>query len=485
MSLRLLTALTVLAGSLALAAADKPTGGDWPMFGGTPSRNMVNTTARGLPTEWGAKKGGKNVKWVADVSGNNNYLPVAVASGQIYVATSQTNLKRRGAKADAPKFVLACFRESDGQLLWQNAEDLPQCLLEAGGAEQGLLSTPAIEGDRLYYVTPGAEAICADTKDGKSVWRLDMMKELKVSVNAAAFCSPLVVGDLVFVVTGNGKKYSELNKPVPEPKAPSFVAIHKKTGKVAWSSDLPGDRIMEGTWTSPVYAEVNGKGQMIFSGGDGWLYALTPEKGELIWRFDGNLKGEEFKPGKMRSANYLMAPAVLGDRLYAGTGQQPFDNAGAGRFWCVDLTKAGDLSAELGPGKANPNSGAVWQYGGDAAKGADRTYLFARSISTPAVHDGLVYTADIDGFVYCFDAADGKLIWEEDLKSSVLSSPLCVDGKVYVGDNQGNVHVFAHGKEKKLLNKVDMDEGINAAPVVANGVLYVLTDKHLFAIGAK
>jgi outer membrane protein assembly factor BamB len=242
---------------------------------------------------------------------------------------------------------------------------------------------------------------------------------------------------------------------------------------------------MEGTWTSPVYAEVGGKGQVIFSGGDGWLYALTPDKGELIWRFNGNLRGEQFKPGSPRGANYLMAPAVAGDRLYTGTGQQPFDNGGAGRFWCVALTKTGDVSAELEPGKPNPNSGAVWKYGGDAAKGADRTYLFARSISTPAVQDGLVYTADIDGFVYCFDAADGKLIWQEDLKSSVLSSPLCVDGKVYVGDTQGNVHIFAQGKEMKLLNKVDMEEGINAAPVVANSVLYVLTDKHLFAIAGK
>jgi outer membrane protein assembly factor BamB len=481
MSLRLLSALTLLAGCVALTAADKPAGGDWPMFGGTPSRNMVNTTARGLPTEWGAKKDGKNVKWVADVAGTN-YLPVAVAGGQVYVATG--NNKPRDPKVTGPKWVLACFRESDGHFLWQIAEDLPDVLIDAGGKQEGLLSTPVIDGDRLYFVTPAAEAICADAK-GKIVWRLDMAKELKVSVCAAAFCSPLVVGDLVYVVTGNGKKYSELNNPVPQPKAPSFAAINKQTGKVAWSSDLPGDRIMEGTWTSPVYAQVGGKGQVIFSGGDGWIYALAPDKGELIWKFDINEKGEAFAPGKMRGANYLMAPAVAGNRLYGGTGQQPFDNAGAGRFWCMDMTKSGDVSAEAEAGKPNPNSAAVWKYGGDAAKGADRTYLFARSISTPAVHDGLVYTADIDGFVYCFDAADGKLHWQEDLKSSVLSSPLCVDGKVYVGDTQGNVHIFAHGKEKKLLNKVDMDEGINAAPVVANGVLYVLTDKHLFAIGAK
>jgi outer membrane protein assembly factor BamB len=497
---RFVAALTLLAallaaacsGPVAVTAEEKPAAADasadWPMFGGTPARNMVNTAAKGLPTEWGAKPGGKNVKWVIEVPGGHggHYVPPAVAGGQVYVATTNNGKAPRDPKVTGPKHILACFRESDGQFLWQIAHDPPESLVAADGPAEPLLSTPVVEGDRLYYVTPGSEAVCASTKDGKILWRLDMAKELKVSVNAAAFCSPLVAGDLVFVVTGNGKKYGELDKPVPEPKAPSFVALKKKTGEVAWSDNSPGDSIMEGTWTSPVYAEVNGKGQVIFSGGDGWLYAFEPKDGKLIWKFDCNTKGSKFTPMSPKGArNYLAAPAVQGDRVYTAVGQQPDNGPGVGHLWCVDLTKTGDVSAELEEGKPNPNSAVVWHYGGPAPKGADRDWVFGRSISTCAVHDGLVYAAELDGFLHCLDAKTGKHLWDEDLKAAVWGSPLWVDGKVYMADDQGNVHVFAHGRDKKLLNKIDMEEGIKVGPVVANGVLYVLTDKHLFAIAGK
>jgi ribosomal protein L24E len=49
----------------------------------------------------------------------------------------------------------------------------------------------------------------------------------------------------------------------------------------------------------------------------------------------------------------------------------------------------------------------------------------------------------------------------------------------------GDVFVFAHGKEKKLLGKVDMKQGVKSTAVAAHGVLYVMTDSHLYAIAKK
>jgi outer membrane protein assembly factor BamB len=493
-ALTLLTALLVSAcsGPAVVTADDKPITGttvltevnrDWPMYGGTPSRNMVNTRAKNIPTTWGTKSGGANVKWVTPVS-DKGYVPPAVAGGQIYVATS--NHKPRDPKVKGEKAVLMCFKEATGEFLWQIATDMPPTAHNgATGKDDGLFSTPVVEGDRLYYVTPAAEVICADTKDGKVVWRLDMMKELKVSPFFVTFCSPLIAGDLVFAVTGNGRNGDELEKPAPEPKAPSFVAVNKKTGKLAWSDNSPGEKIMEGQWASPVYAEVKGQGQVIFPGGDGWLYAFEPATGKPVWKFDCNPKGAEFKPGGKGKANYLMAPTVAGDKLYTSVGQQPDNDPGYGQLWCVDITKTGDVSAELAKGKANPNSGVVWQYSGDAPKGADRDWIVGRSISGWAVHDGLAYVSDMEGFLYCFDALTGKEIWEHDTKAAIWASPLWVDGKVYLADASGYVHVFAHGKEKKLLAKVEMDEAIKASPVVANGVLYLMTEKRLYAIAGK
>ena len=43
---------------------------DWPMWGGSPDRNMVSD-ATGLPTTWDVKTG-KNIKWVAPL-GSQSY----------------------------------------------------------------------------------------------------------------------------------------------------------------------------------------------------------------------------------------------------------------------------------------------------------------------------------------------------------------------------------------------------------------------------
>src|SRR5678815_510536 len=45
------------------SSASDPGTNDWPMWGGTPDRNMVSNM-KGLPTDWDVKTK-KNVKWVA------------------------------------------------------------------------------------------------------------------------------------------------------------------------------------------------------------------------------------------------------------------------------------------------------------------------------------------------------------------------------------------------------------------------------------
>src|SRR5205823_6172011 len=146
----------------------------------------------------------------------------------------------------------------------------------------------------------------------------------------------------------------------PAPEAPSFVAVNKKTGKVAWQDNSPGDRIMEGQWASPAYATINGKPQVLFPGGDGWLYSFEPETGKLIWKFDGNPKDAIFKAQGRGTRNYVLAPVIYDNKVYVGLGQQPDNGPGVGHLWCVDPTRTGDISADVGkPPKKNPNSGVI------------------------------------------------------------------------------------------------------------------------------
>jgi outer membrane protein assembly factor BamB len=100
--------------SLALVARSDPPK-DWPMWGGTPDRNLVSSM-KGAPTSWDIKTK-KNVKWVAEL-GSQSYGNPVVSNGVVLVGTNNEAMKDPAIKGD--KGVLMAFRESDGQFLWQS-----------------------------------------------------------------------------------------------------------------------------------------------------------------------------------------------------------------------------------------------------------------------------------------------------------------------------------------------------------------------------
>ena len=114
---------------------------------------------------------------------------------------------------------------------------------------------------------------------------------------------------------------------------------------------------------------------------------------------------------------------------------------------------------------------------------SQRDYYYGRTLSTVAVHDGLIYASELAGFLHCLDFATGKPYWVEDLKAAVWGSPYWADNKVYIATEDGEVWVFLHGKHCRVLNKIDMAQPIRSTPTVANGVLYLTTESHLYAIG--
>jgi outer membrane protein assembly factor BamB len=506
----------------------------WPLFGGSVSRDLVNLVEKDMPTSWDVKKGKeKNIKWSTQL-GDKAYGGPIVAGGKIYVGTN--NGRPRNPEIKGDKGIVMCFRESDGEFLWQAVHDK----LEAGRVNdwpgEGICSSPVVEGDRLYYVSNRAEVICADVegmangnqgvtdekykgpKDEDVIWRLDMIGQLGVFPHNLAVCSPLIAGDILFVITANGVDEGHIN--IPNPAAPSFLAINKKTGEVLWKDNAPtrslveaqkggaevdikklvnsGRLLMHGQWSNPVYAEPNGKPMIIFPGGDGWVRAYDPKDGTLLWKFDCNPKGTVYVLGpEATRSDFVSTPVVWENRLYIGVGQDPEHKKGVGHLWCIDITKEPKNSEkDLTPvdnnfdpkAAVNKDSGLVWHYGGAAPANADRSYLFGRTMSTCSIHDGLCYAADYDGFFYCLDARTGEKYWEHDLKADTWSSPYWVDGKIYIGNENGRMHIFQHGKAKKLLGQINMRaNSIRATPVAVNGVLYAMTENpcKLWAISAK
>lgn len=464
--------------SQAKAAAGKKTG-DWTMWGGAPDRNMTSDET-GMPDEWDVKAG-KHVKWVADL-GSQSYGNPVIAKGKIFVGTN--NNLERNPKIKGDKGVVMCFQEADGKFLWQAVHDK----LESGRVndwpEQGICSSPAALGDRIYYVSNRCELICADVEgftdgendgpykdekykdpfDGDYIWRLDMMEELGVFPHNLATSSPVVIGDLIYIVTSNGVDEGHVD--IPSPNAPSFLAVNKDTGKVVWERSDPHTKILHGQWSCPAYAEVAGVAQIVFPGGDGWLYAFEAKAGEPLWKYDCNPKDAVYILGGRGTRNEIIAtPVIYKNRVYVAVGQDPEHGEGPGNIHCVDMTKRGDVT----------ESGKVWHVGGKE---------FNRTLSTVAVRDGLAYATDLSGFLHCFDADTGKQYWKHDLMSAVWGSPYCVDGKVYIGDEDGDVTIVKHDRALKVIREINVGDSVYTTPVASNGVLYLVTRSKLYALTA-
>jgi outer membrane protein assembly factor BamB len=103
-------------------------------------------------------------------------------------------------------------------------------------------------------------------------------------------------------------------------------------------------------------------------------------------------------------------------------------------------------------------------------------------LSTPAIHDGLVFIADCGRTFHCVDANTAKPQWTAELKGEVWASPYVADGKVYLGTRSGAFYVFAASKEKNALATLELGSPISATATAANGVLYVATMARLYAL---
>jgi outer membrane protein assembly factor BamB len=471
------TALALASGATRLLG-DTPTmagGGDWPMWGGTPSRNMVSA-AKGLPDKWDVKTK-ENVKWMAEL-GSQTYGNPIVAGGKVFVGTNNELL--RDPKQGGDRGVLMAFREANGEFLWQITHEK----LSSGRVNdwpfQGIASSPLVEGERIYYVSNRAELVCLDTegfrdanendgpvkdekltseKDADIVWKFDMMEEVGSFPHNLANSSPVVWGDLVFVMTSNGQDESHVN--IPSPRAPAIIAVNKTTGKLVWEDNSVNDKILHGQWSSPSVGTIGGVVQVVNAQGDGWIRGYEALTGKKLWEFDTNPKDSTWP--KTRN-EVISTPVIVNDVVYISNGQDPEHGEGVGHAYAIDGTKRGDIT----------QTGRLWHY--------DK---IRRSISTPAVHEGLVYWPDFSGFFHCLDAKTGQPYWTHDMFAAVWGSPMVADGRVYLGDEDGDVVVMQPGKTLKVLGEMNMGSSVYATPIAANGAIFISNRNQLYALVAN
>lgn len=499
-----------IAAAALLFAGEASRGEDWVMWGRTPQRNMI-TDEKGCPTSWDVEKG-TNIKWVAQL-GSKSYGNPIVANGVVFVGTNNEAHKDPAFTADAGN--LMAFAEKDGKFLWQRiSPKLPTGRVNDWPGE-GLCSTVLVDGGKLYYCTNRCEVVCMDVTPGgdgkpKETWVTDMIKQFGVFPHNMTSCAILPYEDYLYVITGNG--VDDTHKHVVSPEAPAIVCLKKSDGSLVWSDNSPKDHVLHGQWASPALAVINGQAQVIAPEGDGWIRSYEPKTGKIIWEFDTNPK-DSFYP---QTRNEIIAtPVIYKNRMYIANGQDPEHGEGPGQFWCIDLTKKGDISFEIAPDVAkpkigeelvapaaavkgkvqpNPNSGVIWHFSAIDQQGTNLNNWklptdkrMNRTIATCAIDpaSGLLFIADFSGLLHCLNAEDGKHMWTEDLASPVWGSPMICDGKVYQGSEDGFVRIYKVAPQPEKIGEFDMGSPVYSTPVYANGTLYVMSRDKLFAISDK
>lgn len=430
------------------------------------------------PVDWDATTG-RNIVWKVEL-GNEVYGRPVVAGDVVYVGADNTLQINPAFQEDGG--VLRAFRVTDGAFLWQDVA--PR--VERGLREFLLPSTtsaPYIEGDRLYYVTAECQLRSLDTQgfgDGENdgpyqkeifkdnasadiVWQLDM-PALGVFPHEACNSDVLPLGDLLMVGTSNGQ--NEGHTRVPSPRAPSLIAVNKHSGELVWRAIGPGEGVLHGDWSSPVAANVNGRMQVLFGGGDGWLRAYDAASGRELWRFDGNPKDARFvpRPGVLSRSSIIASPVFADGRVFVAMGQSPGHGNAPSFIYAINPNGQGDVT----------KSGLLWT-----------SREVGRVVGTPIVKDGLLYVGDLGGTVHCLDAATGAQLWKHETNDAIWGCLQLAGDRLYVGNAEGLMTVLRAGRRKELLAEIQMDAPLYTRPAVIGDALYLATASRLYLIAAK
>jgi outer membrane protein assembly factor BamB len=431
------------------------------------------------PVDWNTTTG-RNIVWSVEL-GNETFGRPVVAGDAVYVGTN--NFRHMNRAFQEKSGVLMALRVKNGAFLWQDVA--PR--VDRGLREFLLPSTtsaPYVEGNRLYYVTAECQLRCLDTegfRDGENsgpyrkevfrdkaaadiVWELDICGRLGVFPHEASNSEVLPVGDLLMVSTSNGQ--NEGHTSVPSPRAPSLIAVDKHSGDVIWRAIGAGGQVLHGQWSSPVAANVNGRMQVLFGGGDGWLRAYDAASGHEVWRFDGNPKDARWlpRPGVLSRSSIIASPVFADGRVFVAMGQDPTHGNGPSLIHAINPNGQGDVT----------ESGLLWT-----------SREVGRVVGTPIAKDGLLYVGDLGGTVHCLDAATGAHVWKHETNEAIWGSLLLAGDRLYVGNVEGSMTVLRAGRQKEVLAQIEMDAPLYSRPALVGDALYLATAHRLYLIAAK
>ena len=406
MTIRILATLLILT---SFTHADE----NWPTFRGSDRDAVAPDTD--LLTTW--PEDGPRLLWQVDGLGRG-YSSVAIADGKIYTMGDHL------PGADDQDEYLICLNQTNGELVWK-LKSGPAW--ESGKDDwQSTRSTPTVDGNRVYGVTPFGKLICATT-DGEKLWQRDLKAEFngKKADGWGYSESVLIDGDILICTPGGSEN--------------TMVALNKESGETIWTTSRENDRgaghasaVISHVGDTKVYVNSTGSGPM----------GVRAEDGELLWTYDID-----------KTTAVIPTPIIRDDLVFFTAGYRR-----GGALLRQVAAEGGSISIDeiypLNTQLSNKHGGVVLI--GD--------YLYGGTDSSP--------------IPFCADLMTGELQWKERGSGSGSIAVVAADGHIYLRYQSGELTLIeANPKEFQENGSFTVpgsgDRPSWAHPVILDGKLYL------------
>ncbi|MBT3378985.1 MAG: PQQ-binding-like beta-propeller repeat protein [Lentisphaerae bacterium] len=373
-----------------------------------------------LPTTWTDTE---NMVWKKDLPGAGASSPIILGDNVYLTCYSGYGIDRKnpGTMDDLALHVV-CIKAADGDIVWDSkvAPTLPDKPKIRDHGYSG--PTPATDGKALY-VFFGKSGVYKFDLAGNKIWKAEVGSGTH---GWGCGTSPVLCGDLVII---NASVESR-----------SLIAFDKATGKEAWRA-----RGMVASWNTPHVVELaGGKQELVVSVKDK-LLAFDPKTGESLWTCEG--------------IHDYVCPSIVSQD---------------GIVYAIGGRKSQTVAVRAGGRDDVTASHRLWV----ANVGAN--------VSSPVVHDGHLYwVSDRNTTAYCLKLSDGSIVYQEKFPKQPYASTVLAGGKLYVVARWGGAFVLPAKPQFEILahNTLSDRSVFNASPAVADGKLFLRSDKALYCIG--
>jgi outer membrane protein assembly factor BamB len=413
---------------------------NWPQFRGPKSDGVVAAT--GLPDTWSKTE---NVAWNVEIPGRGWSSPI-VWGDRVFLTTAirmggtAEEIKKglyfggdRPAPKDPHRWVVYCLNAGSGEIVWQKTvhEGVPQY----GHHLKNTLAseTPITDGERVYAYFGNVGLFCFDL-NGKELWQ-KKWDSVPTKLGWGTAASPVLYQGRIYVVNDNEKESFLMASTRKVQEIGASRVKRSRTGPRLRVGERAADRdhhpgLGQDAGVRPGRQPTVGARRLVIA-------IPTPfERFGMLYVASGYVLDK-------RKPIFAIRPGASGDITLK-------DKETTGEFIAWSQLQAGPYNV------------------------------------SPIVYGDYLYVLYDMGFFACYDARTGRQMYENPKVrtggSAFTASPWAYDGKIFCLSEDGDTFVIEAGKEFKVLRKNSLDEFTMATPAIANGSLFIRTEKRLYRI---